>query len=63
VYRPRPLDVGCRCSRERVQRILESFDADELAEMVVEGRIVVTCQFCNAAFDFAEGDIAALARP
>lgn len=63
VYRPRPLEEGCRCSRERVRRMLESFKADELADMVVEERIVVTCQFCNAAFAFAEGDIAALARP
>lgn len=63
VYRPLPLDVGCRCSRARVRRMLESFDGKELAEMVVERRIVVTCQFCNAAYDFAEDDIGSLVRP
>ena len=62
VFRPVDLGVGCRCSRERIRRMLESFDPERLAEMVVKGRIVVTCEFCNATFAFAENDIAGLGR-
>ena len=63
VFRPVDLGVGCRCNRARVQRILESFDPSQLGDMTVDGRIVVTCEFCNAAFAFAESDIAPQARP
>ena len=56
----RPLAAGCRCSRARIEPVLASLTAEELAEMTVEGRIAVTCQFCNRAYDFTPDDVAAL---
>ena len=58
VFRPVDLAVGCRCNRGRIQRMLESFGPEQLADMVVRGRIIVTCEFCNTVFTFAESDIA-----
>lgn len=52
VYQPRPLVKGCRCSRERLARILGSLPRDEVADMKVEGEVVMTCQFCNIDFRF-----------
>jgi molecular chaperone Hsp33 len=44
----RPLKAGCRCSDERVENMLRSFSAEDRADMVGDdGRIVVTCEFCN----------------
>ncbi len=60
VYRRQELAARCRCSRERVERVLRMLPADELAEMKVEGRITVTCQFCSAAYGFDDDDIHAL---
>jgi molecular chaperone Hsp33 len=61
VYRRQDLAARCRCSRERVERVLRMLPADELAGMKVEGRITVTCQFCSAAYGFDDDDIHALA--
>ncbi len=60
VYRPQDLAARCRCSRERVERVLRMLPADELAEMKVAGRITVTCQFCSADYGFDDDDIHAL---
>ena len=57
---PRPLAAGCRCSRARIEPVLMSLSDGELGEMTVEGRITVTCQFCNRAYDFTPEEVAAL---
>ena len=60
VYRPLPLAFGCRCSRERAERVVRSIPAEDRADLKVDGRIVVTCEFCGTVYDF---DDAALAGP
>ena len=49
---PRALAYGCRCSRQRLAGILESFPTDDLDHMASDGRIVMTCEFCNMDFTF-----------
>jgi molecular chaperone Hsp33 len=60
VYRRQQLAARCRCSRQRVETVLRMLPADELADMKVDGRIVVTCQFCSAAYGFDEDALHAL---
>jgi molecular chaperone Hsp33 len=55
--RPRALAYGCRCSRARLSGILEGFPAEDLDHMTVEGRIVMTCEFCNVDFHFPREDV------
>lgn len=57
-YRPNPLEVYCRCSRERVAALLEGFSGPDLADMVEDGMIRVTCEFCNRRYDFDAADFA-----
>ena len=52
VYRAVPLGTYCSCSRERVEDMLERFSAQDLADMVVDGELWVTCEFCNARYNF-----------
>jgi molecular chaperone Hsp33 len=52
VYRPQPLSRHCTCSRERAAQIVSHFGPEELSEMLENGRIVVTCQFCSARYEF-----------
>ncbi|HUN53300.1 MAG TPA: Hsp33 family molecular chaperone [Candidatus Sulfotelmatobacter sp.] len=57
VWQPLPLGAGCRCSRERVAMVLGSFPPAEVAGMASEGRIEVTCEFCNSHYAFALEDL------
>jgi molecular chaperone Hsp33 len=50
--RSRALSYGCRCSRAKLSGILETFPAEDLDHMAVDGDIVMTCEFCNYDFRF-----------
>jgi molecular chaperone Hsp33 len=63
VFRQRPLKAGCRCSEERVVRVLRALKPDELEEMKIDGRITVTCQFCMREYAFDETELAAALGP
>lgn len=62
VYPPHPLAARCRCSQERVETMLRILTPEELAEMKVDGRVVVTCQFCSTVYDFTAAEVDALAE-
>ncbi len=55
--RPRALAYGCRCSRARLAGILEGFPVDDLDHMMVDGDIVMTCEFCNLDFRFPRDSV------
>ena len=57
VFRSKDLRAKCSCSRERVERMLRSFPQNDREQMVENGRITVTCEFCNASYVFAPGDV------
>lgn len=53
-----PLAFGCRCSRERVAGVLRTLGRDEaLASVQADGRVEVTCEFCNTRYYFDAVDI------
>lgn len=52
VYRPHDVARACSCSRERATGILARFGPEERGGMLENGRIVVTCQFCSARYEF-----------
>lgn len=55
--RARALSYGCRCSRARLSGILDSFPTEDLDHMVVDGDIVMTCEFCNYDFRFLRDSV------
>ncbi|WP_424360378.1 Hsp33 family molecular chaperone [Methylocystis parvus] len=57
VFNERPLEEFCRCSTERIERLLKSFTPQERADMVGDdGRIGVTCEFCATPRSFDPSD-------
>ena len=52
VFSASPVRDACTCSRDRVRSMLASFTAKEIADSVEDGRISVTCEFCNTRYDF-----------
>jgi len=57
VFRSRDLQAQCSCSRDRVERMLRSFPQDDRDDMVENGKITVTCEFCNSTYVFAPRDV------
>ena len=52
VFTRQGVEAKCRCSRERVDTVLRSLGTAELEDMWVDGRITVTCEFCNTGYIF-----------
>jgi molecular chaperone Hsp33 len=63
VFTARDLHAQCSCSREGVERMLRSFPQDDRDHMVEQGKITVTCEFCNSTYVFAPADVRESAPP
>ncbi len=42
----------CSCSREAVSSMLASFPQEDRVEMVSDGKVTVTCEFCSTVYQF-----------
>jgi molecular chaperone Hsp33 len=61
LFEPAPVYFRCRCSRERVSRMLQSLgDAETHAVLAERGEVEVRCDFCNRAYVFDAVDVAQL---
>jgi redox-regulated HSP33 family molecular chaperone len=53
-----PLSFGCRCSAERVMRVLSSYTREELGDLVeADGAIQATCEFCSTSYRIRPDDL------
>ena len=58
VLETHPVEYRCYCSRERVTRALISMGKDELNSVIEEqGSAELTCQFCDAVYNFSEEEL------
>ena len=54
----RPFSARCRCSRERIDRVLRSIKREELADLRdPSGRVVVKCEFCSTEYAYDDRDL------
>lgn len=52
VYDTQPIQRGCRCTPEKLERVLDSLTPEDRAECAVDGKIVMTCEFCSKDWQF-----------
>ena len=52
VFAPKPLRAQCSCSRDAVSSMLKSFAPQDRVEMIKDGKVVVTCEFCSSVYQF-----------
>ncbi|MCP5152131.1 MAG: Hsp33 family molecular chaperone HslO [Ectothiorhodospiraceae bacterium] len=61
VFEPERWGFGCRCSRERVKRMLLGLGQPEVEDILAEqGHVQVDCEFCAARYRFDQVDVAEL---
>jgi molecular chaperone Hsp33 len=61
VFRTHGLRAECRCSRERIERVLRALPSDDRRSLGDDGKLGVTCEFCNRSYSFDADEIAAIA--
>lgn len=53
VFDPQPIRKGCRCSIDKLQNVIKMLPPEDQDEIVVDGKITMTCEFCNKNFGFS----------
>lgn len=54
----RPVLARCRCSRQRIDRVLRSIKRQELDDLRdASGRVVVKCEFCSTEYAYDDRDL------
>lgn len=48
---------GCRCSRDKLQNILQSMKPEEIDSLAEKGKIVAECSFCGQKYSFEKGEL------
>lgn len=57
-----PLHFGCRCSRERVEGVLQTLPKKELNKLAEDPKTEVTCPYCNAKYEFTRKEMLQMAQ-
>ena len=48
---------GCRCSRDKLQNILQAMKPEEIDSLAEKGKIVAECSFCGQKYSFEKGEL------
>lgn len=48
---------GCRCSRDKLQNILQAMKPEEIDSLAEKGKIVAECSFCRQKYSFEKGEL------
>ena len=58
VFARRAFAARCRCSRDRIDRVLRSLKREELGDLRDgSGKVVVKCEFCSTEYGYDDGDL------
>lgn len=58
LFARRPFAARCRCSRERIDRVLRSIKREELDDLRDStGRVSVKCEFCSTEYAYDDRDL------
>jgi len=60
VFANHGIAARCRCSRERIERILRAMPASDIRDLASDKEVAVTCEFCSTTYTFPQSEIAAM---
>jgi molecular chaperone Hsp33 len=52
VFQPLDIVAKCRCSMDKIAPVIEGLPLSEKQELAEDGKITVTCEFCNKHYHF-----------
>jgi molecular chaperone Hsp33 len=56
-YPPATLSRYCSCSEDSITQMLSRFPPEDQADMVENGKITVTCEFCSTSYQVQPGTL------
>ena len=59
VFNASGVEAKCSCSRQSVTGMLKSFSKEDRDDMIQDGVIAVTCEFCNTRYVFSPAEVEA----
>ena len=63
VHEERKIEFDCRCSKQRLEKILISLGSEELKSIITEeGKVDLTCHFCGDEFQFNRAELEELVQ-
>jgi len=60
VFATQPVRAKCSCSRDAVAAMLARFTPNDRADMIENGKVVVTCEFCSSVYEFTPEEAGAV---
>lgn len=63
VYPPQKISKACRCTPEKLERIIKLLSEEDKKDIVQDGKIAMTCEFCNREFTFDPVHFTILEKP
>ncbi len=57
LFPAKPLVARCRCDTDRILGMLRTFPPEDRADMLEDGRIVVTCEYCSRRYDVDPAEV------
>ena len=60
VFQVQPVRAKCSCSRDAVSSMLAGFTKKDRADMIENGKVVVTCEFCSSVYEFTPEEAGAV---
>ena len=57
VYEAGNIRKGCRCNEDKVINIIKSMDSKGAQDMLEDGKVSFTCEFCSTNYDFDEAAV------
>ncbi len=64
VFERRAFAARCRCSRDRIDRVLRSIRREELDDLRDKtGRVAVKCEFCSTEYAYDDADLDKVYEP
>jgi len=63
VFEPRQVTEGCRCSQDKLEKVLKSMPRAEIEDLKIDGAVEVTCEFCTRSYRFDDADLDRIYAP
>lgn len=53
IFTPLAIQKGCRCNEDKLRAVIKMLPVEDQTDIVIDGKITLTCEFCNTEYSFS----------